>query len=337
MYTLVTGATGFIGKRLVKRLIEEGRKVKCLVRKTSDLSDLNGMNLKIIYGDLLAPNTYCDELFDVNVVYHLAANSKPSTNKTLDEYRVNYDGTEFLLQIIYKNASQIKKVIIMSSIAATGPSISGELLNEMSPCFPITMYGKSKVIVEEIAKKYVEKYSLPIVVLRPPMVYGIGDADWIPFFKMIKSASATNKKVFLPGNHLNKIDFCYVDNLIDAMILAEISDKTVGQVYFVSDNKSYKILEIVNAVCDAYEIPVPKKYYSKKFCYIISLVCDLISRIFKKEMPVSLREFNWMTRDYWVCDITKFKNDTGYSSKVKLEDGIAKTIETLEESYEDYK
>ncbi|RSJ33772.1 GDP-6-deoxy-D-mannose reductase [Streptococcus sp. BCA20] len=332
MYTLVTGATGFIGKRLVKRLVDEGRRVKCLVRNSSDIAYLSSLGVEFIYGDILEATSYSKELVDVEIVYHLAGNTKPNNFSQLDSYKINTEGTKILLDSLCNYLGNIKKIVIVSSIAATGPSLNGKPLTEESPMLPITSYGESKKMGELLAREYYLEYGLPIVVVRPPMVYGVGDRDWSSFFKMIKLASINDRKLFLPGNHKNKIDFCYVDNLVEALICAEITNRTIGGVYFASDNQSYSIQEIVDAVCLAYGITPPSKYYSTFFCIIIARIFDFISKILHKEMPVGVREVNWMTKDYWVCDISKLKRDTNYTAKISLREGIKKTIESIEAS-----
>lgn len=229
-----------------------------------------------------------------------------------------------------KQSTSIKKIVLMSSIAATGPSTDGKPLNESSDKKPITNYGKSKLIVEELAEKYYSDFKLPIVVIKPPMVYGIGDTDWIKFFEMIKTASVENKKLFLPGNHKNTFDFCNVDNLVTGMIQAEKEKSTCGNIYFLSDERAYKIDEIIQAVCNAYGVEKPKKYFSKKFAYSIAYIMDFFSKLFRFDPPISSRDVNWMTMNYWICSCEKAKKDFLYSPVISLNDGIKSTLEWYE-------
>ncbi|RSJ99690.1 NAD-dependent epimerase/dehydratase family protein [Streptococcus gordonii] len=329
MYTLITGSTGFIGRNLVLKLKQEGRQIKCLVRESSDISNLINIGVEFIYGDILSPSTYADAIADVDTVYHLAGNARPNNFSKLKDYEVNIEGTRGLLENIRRYSPSIKKIVIVSSIAATGPSRDGKPLNELSPMRPITTYGESKKIVEEISRDYYIRFKLPITVVRPPMVYGIGDKDWISFFELIRDASVQNKKLFLPGKRKNKMDFCYVSNLVDGLIAVEVSKDTVGKVYFISDNQSYSMNEIIDAVCAAYDISKPTKYVSYPFSVFLATILDFLSKIFQREMPIGKREINWMTKDYWICDISRVREDTNYSSSISLNEGVKKTIESL--------
>jgi len=85
--TLITGASGFIGKHLVRTLVEQGRDVRCLVRKTSDTQYLNDLGVELFYGDLLNRNSLKDIAKNVNIVYHLAG--EIYSNRNRDFYRVN--------------------------------------------------------------------------------------------------------------------------------------------------------------------------------------------------------------------------------------------------------
>ena len=327
MYTLVTGATGFIGKRLVKKLVEEGRNVRCLVRDTSKTEELSYLNVDFFIGDIRNLNSLKEAMEGIDVVYHLAGRANPSIVKPYKYYEeINVIGTNNVLEAVLLNKN-IKKIVLMSSIAATGPSRDSNLLNEKSALKPITKYGESKVQVEKMAKEYHRKHNMPIVVIRPPMVYGIGDKDWVGFFNMVKTAGQSGKYLPVPGNHENLFDFCFVDNLVDGLIGAEKSSKTIGQTYFLSDDHSYTIKEILSAITTSFKVSYPKKFWPKGFSMILATILEAIGYVFRFDPPLSRRDVKWMTTNYWVCDCTKAKKDFGYNPKITLEDGVRMTIE----------
>ncbi|WP_024832011.1 NAD-dependent epimerase/dehydratase family protein [Ruminiclostridium josui] len=327
MYTLITGGTGFIGKRLIKKLSAEGRQIKCLVREKSDTSIIDFPDVKFVIGDVKDPVSVKLALEDVDVIYHLAARAHPSLIKPYKHYEeVNVLGTRNILDTAISSEG-IKKIVLMSSIAATGPSRDGKLLNENSPLKPITNYGISKVEVEKIASEYHKKYSLPIVVIRPPMVYGIGDKDWVGFFKMIKEASVSGKSLPIPGSHENLFDFCFVDNLVEGLIGAEKSEKTIGQTYFLSDGRPYKISEILSEITKSLNTGYPKKFWPKWWTMTLSTILEGIGYVFRFDPPLARRDVKWMTSNYWVCDCTKAKKDFRYNPKISLEEGIRRTLD----------
>lgn len=327
MYTLITGSTGFIGKRLLNALLLEKREIRCLVRKSSNISEIKKHNVDIVFGDVGNLDSVKKAMENVDAVYHLAAFANPSNYKPYSHYKINVDGTKNVLEAALKNKDNIKRMIFMSSIAATGPSLNGEFLDESSGYYPITNYGKSKVEVEKLVHEYEKKYSIPCTIIRPPMVYGIGDKDWVSFFNMVKNASEKGKKLFVPGDHKNYFDFCYVDNLVKGMIQSEKSDKAIGETYFISDSFPYRIEDILKAITDAYGVDYPKKFYSKEFMNILAHIFDFLGKIFHFDGPLSKRDVAWMTSNYWVVSCEKAKRDFGYSPEISLNEGIKRTIE----------
>ncbi len=325
MYILVTGATGFIGKRLIKYLVEEKRAVRCLVRETSDTGDLLKLKVDIVKGDLNNISSLKKAMNQVSVIYHLAANSHPSLVKSSKIYqRTNVEGTRNLLEAACQ--TDVQKIVLMSSIAATGPSRNGKPLTEKSDRNPITYYGRSKVAVEDLAKEYQEKKGLPIVVIRPPMVYGIGDKDWLNFFKLIYQCALKDQVLPIPGDHRNLFDFCYVDNLISGLIAAEKSGNTVGRTYFISDTRPYQLKEIISAVIREFGTVYPKKNWPKWFAISLATLLEGMGRLFRFDPPLARRDVKWMTTNYWVCDCSKAKKEFGYSPPFTLNDGIKSTL-----------
>ena len=169
MKTLVTGATGFIGTHLVKALVEQGRDVRCLVRKTGNTQHLNELGVELFYGDILNKDSLKDIAKDINFVYHLAG--EIYSKRSRDFYRVNCDGTKNLVEVCLPE--NIDRFIFLSSIASVGPNREhGILLNEQSPCRPIDPYGRSKLGAEKLLMNFFKKHGFPIVIVRPPTVYG---------------------------------------------------------------------------------------------------------------------------------------------------------------------
>lgn len=327
MYTLITGSTGFLGKNLIYELQKENRKIKCLVRKNSDCSLLDEMGVEKVEGDVRDLESIKRSIKDVDVIYHLAGKANPSIVYDYSYYEeVNVKGTKNILEAVKSNKN-IKKVLVMSSIAATGPSRDGRLLDEKSKLRPITLYGKSKVEVEKLCKKYFDEYKVPVVVIRAPMVYGIYDTGWINFFKLIRYYIKQDKKLPIPGKHKNLFDFCYVGNLVHGLVQAEESNNTSGEIYFLTDNKSYTIEEILVEVTKKFKIKYPTKLRNKYSLFFEAYLGEIKGRIIKKDPFISTRDVKWMTRNYWVCNCLKAKKDFNYNPYISLEEGINKTID----------
>lgn len=118
MKTLVTGASGFIGKHLVRTLVEQGRDVRCLVRETSNTQYLDDLGVELFYGDLLNTDSLKGIIKDVKIVYHLAGQIHSKYSR--DFYKVNFDGTRNLVEECLPE--KIERFVFLSSIAAVGPN-----------------------------------------------------------------------------------------------------------------------------------------------------------------------------------------------------------------------
>jgi len=211
---LVTGATGFIGLALVKRLSAAGQRVRCLVRAGSDVSRLPP-GAELVRGDLLDSGSFEAALKGVSLVWHLGALVRPkgflvSRKKLTEQFNsLNAGATGELARAAAR--AGVKRFIYFSSISALGP---GENLGDDSGPRPITLYGKSK-LAGEAALKEAARGGLDYVILRPAMIYGPGSAAWAPLFDSIRRGKALG-----PGEAGNTFSVCYLENLLDAALLA---------------------------------------------------------------------------------------------------------------------
>ena len=125
---LVTGATGFVGGRLVKALLQEGYSVTCLVRKTSNTRTLQEMPVRLVVGDLENRETVRDAVRGIDTVYHLAGAIKAAGREQY--FRINKTGTRLLLEALTETNPGLKRFIHVSSLAAAGPSPESRALTE---------------------------------------------------------------------------------------------------------------------------------------------------------------------------------------------------------------
>src|SRR3989344_6299638 len=251
MKALVTGATGFIGSHLVERLVKEGHQIKVLIRKhpskelpeprNDALEVLQKLQVTFCYGDLLDFTSLQDVVKDVEVVFHLAAIARPMAIPKHLYFDINETGTKNLLEAC-RTQKKIKKIIIMSSISAVGPTRDEKPVDEKTPRHPIDMYGESKLAQEDVALMYFKKFHLPVVLLRPPMVFGPRDAEMLRLFRSVK-------KRFFPihGGKNSKTEFLYVKNLVEACMLAVKKGK-LGEIYHISNERSYSFDEITQTI-----------------------------------------------------------------------------------------
>jgi len=330
MKVLVTGATGFIGSHLVEKLVDKGYDVKALVRsketgktKEESLNLLKNLNVKIIYGDLLELDSLKKAVKDVDRVFHLAAIARPMKIPDKLYFEVNEQGTRNLLNACMKN-KKIKKIIIMSSISAVGPTRNGNPVNEKTGCKPEETYGWSKLAQERVAIKYFEKYKLPIVLLRPPMVFGPRDYEMLRLFRVI------NTRFFPIDGKEKGIEFLYVKNLVDVCLLTMKNGKN-GEKYHISNGEHYSINDIVKAISKSEK----KKILPIKFPNVVFVgggyIFEILGNFFNFHPPFKHDTCKWMTKKVWYSDISKAKRELKYSPKFSLEKGVKETVKYYKE------
>ena len=323
MKILITGATGFIGSHLVKALVSEGYHCRCLVRKTSNISELKKLNnIEFVYGDITEKDSLKGIAKGVDIVCHLAAlmGHDPPSSKAFEKFRnINAEGTKNILSECVKTKT-IKKVIHFSSTAAMG-LVPQNPITESMGCRPYTPYQVSKFESEKIAKYFFEKYNLPIVIVRPSMIYGPGfKGDFLTIARVVKTGIFP--KI---GRGKNLSPALYIDDAVEAVRLL-INKGRAGEIYLISSERSYELQEIVG-IMETYLgmrlllIPVPI-WLAKMGGYSL----EKMSKLIGIRPIVTYRNICSVVTDR-VFDISKAKNELGFKQRVPLEAGLEKTLD----------
>lgn len=332
---LVTGAAGFIGSHLVDALIADGIPVRSLVKPESNLSNLSEGSLsqdsrsEIVYGDVKDLSSLRRAMEGVDVVYHLAAVSRHDANVTEAEYHeTNVEGTRNVLEA--GRLTGVRRVVFTGTIEATGMSKDGKPLNEETPPAPRNIYGKTKLEAEILVRAYHAQHGMETVVVRPPMTYGPRDLILCQrFFRVIQRG-------FYPliGNGKALTEFCFVKNQVHGIRLAAEKGKP-GEVYFISDERSYEIEEIVKAIAAELGVSVVTPHLPVPLALGIGLTFELLSKIFRfypfvipqtGRPPFSRKTVEWTSKSSLFCDISKARRELDYKPPYSLSQGIRETV-----------
>lgn len=247
---LVTGAAGFIGRALVRRLAAAGLPVRCLVRPGKPPPPDLPAAAEILRGDLLDPAVREAAVRGAARVWHLAALVRPGgrlarLSRLLGEFRAVNEEAPALLAAAAARAG-VRRFVHFSTISAIGPGLN--LRDDAAPA-PLTLYGKSKLAGELRLREAAGKAGLDQVTLRPAMVYGPGSPGWAPLFASVRAGSLLG-----PGDGSNLFSVCYVENFLDAALLA--ADKAApGAALNVSEG-SISLRGIAETVAAAYGSPL---------------------------------------------------------------------------------
>ncbi|HWO01316.1 MAG TPA: NAD-dependent epimerase/dehydratase family protein [Blastocatellia bacterium] len=314
---LVTGATGFVGSHLVDHLLERGRRVKCLVRRTSRLKYLEHSQLDFVYGGL-DDQTDWDDAFDgVDTIYHVAGVT--FARRPQDYFDVNQKGTEAILAGAIKHRSHLKKFVLVSSLAAVGPARDGKPVDEETQPAPLTPYGRSKLMGEEAVHAVGDL--LPSTIVRPPAVYGPRDYGVFEFFKMI------NGGIFpMIGSYEKRVSLVHASDLADGIILAGESTASTGRTYFISSKEVYPMKDVAGLIAKILGKHPRKLTIPKPIAYAAGLAGEAISALTRKPPVINRDKVTDLSQTCWGCSIERATSELGYREQVPLEDGLRETV-----------
>ena len=326
MRILVTGATGFIGQHLVERLIKEKHTIYAVVRRKPNdylVKKFQGKGVTIIFSDVKRLNKI-NLPTKIDWIFHLAALVDVTNQYSYKSlYKENVLPTQFLIR---KYQGKIKHFVYLSSMAAMGIRNCNQAVNENTKCIPDSNYGKSKLETEKLLNKMFQKEAFPATIIRPPTVYGPGEHhNFIKLAKAIKQ-----KKFWIIGTGENCLSWCYVDNLVEAMLLVVKSDKAIGETYLVDDGRPYSLKLIAQKIAQAEGVNLPALKIPLLSAYFVGFCFDLITKIIHFNPPLSTSRVKTLTTNF-VFNTSKIKSTVGYKAKITFSDAVCKTIASFEE------
>jgi len=321
MRVFITGINGFIGSNLAARLIEEGQEVSGLVRKTSDLSFLEGLKVKLFFGDLSNRTLLYKATEGVDVVYHVAGLA--SDWGPIELFRkINVEGTKNLLESSVN--SGVKRFVFISSTAVHGFwgfRDASEDSQKMATVFP---YCITKKEAEDLVNRFHRERGLPTLIIRPGNVFG--PRDRVTFAKMAELIEKGQMVYISRGRPLT----CptYVENLIDAILLAVDRKDTVGETFIVTDGLEITWKEYMDKIAEKLGVRRPLFSVPYPVAYSAAAVCEAILKLFRSKKPPIITRYRIANvgKDYHFS-IKKARAKLGYQPRVSLDEGMERTVE----------
>lgn len=305
MATLVTGATGFIGSHIAKKLVERGEHVKILLRKSSQTSNIDDIDVERVYGDVMDMDSVNEALKGCDTLYHTAGVASFRKEDYQKMENINVGGTSNILNAALE--SGINKVVHTSSIAAIGVDANGGIADEGTEYnldYLGVKYLDTKHRGEQIALDLAKK-GLPLVVVNPSTVIGTGDI----YLSSTAFILWFYKKKF-PGYMDGTLNMVDVEDVAEGHILAAEKGR-VGERYILG-NENFTLLQLFSLLEEVTGVPKPKM----KIPYFMALASGyVIERILGMSFP------NYSTMDLdsvklsklrWHFNSSKAINELGY-------------------------
>ncbi|MBZ0288022.1 MAG: SDR family NAD(P)-dependent oxidoreductase [Anaerolineae bacterium] len=316
---LVTGAAGFTGGHLARRLVADGYRVRTLIRSESQAAELNQAGIETVKGDLRDRDSLVAAMKDIDTVYHIAALYRSASATDQDMWDVNAEGARNMLDAAIAN--NVRRYVHCSTCGVHG-DVKNPPANEDAPFNPGDAYQESKLAGEKIAQEYMHAGKLPIAIFRPAGIYGPGD---MRFLKLVKSIKKGRFMMIGSGNILYHM--IYIDDLVDGIILCGTKDEAVGHIYLLAGNEKDNITlnhlvaliaELTGGSVPSFHIPFAPVYYA-------GYACELICAPLKIAPPLYRRRVDFF-RKVRAFDSSRARKQLGFSPKFDLRNGLTQTI-----------
>ncbi len=319
MKVLVTGGTGFTGKALVKRLLDDGHQVIALDCKEGvKTQEMRDWGAEVVIGSVTDKEIVKRCMSGVDVVHHVAAAFRELDVPESHYEEVNVGGTRNALEAAYEE--KVKRFVYCSTCGVHG-NVDNPPAGEDAPIQPADYYQETKYQAEPIVNSFFDK-GLKTVILRPAGIYGPGDPERL--FMIFKRVA---KGVFpMFGNGKAYYHTLYIDNLIDAFLLAMQEGKGDGQAYLIADKEYLEIQELVRRVAKAMQVDVRIPHFPIAPLVIAGHVCEKVCKPFGINPPIFPRRVDWYRQDR-AFKIEKAKRELGYQHPIGIDEGLRRTYE----------
>lgn len=320
---LITGASGFIGSFIVEEALNRGFETWAAVRKSSSREFLKDERIHFIELNLSSEEQLKQQLKDIQFDYVIHAAGVTKCLHKEDFFRINTEGTKNLVRALLDLQMPLKRFVYISSLSIMGAICEEQPyreIRERDKAQPNTAYGKSKLEAEQWLNSLNEKL-LPYVILRPTGVYGPRERDYFMIAKSIKAHTD-----FAVGFKQQDITFVYVADVVQAVFLALEKGQT-GRCYFLSDGEVYQSSTFSNLIRKELGNPWWIRITAPLWLLRIITFCgEYIGHMTGKVTALNNDKYNIMKQRNWRCDINPARQELGYEPKVKLEEGVRKSI-----------
>jgi len=313
MLALVTGASGFIGRHLVRSLRTNGWDVRAFVHRTP-LAETNG--IASVSGDIMDEAALEPAMAGVDVVFHLAAAVGSAVTDPHEFRKVNVGGTEAVLRVARR--ADVARVVHFSSIAVLGAVKAGDAAAEDYPAAPRTLYDRTKFAAEEAVLKACAQ-GLDAVVIRPGWVYGPGDRRTFKFIRAI-----CRRQFALIAGAPGRQTPVFIDDLMTGTLLAAQKGRA-GSIYHLAGDEILTAEEMAGIVAAACGVAAPRIRLPKKLAQVAAFCLEKTFGMLKIETPLNRGKLAFFL-DPKAMSSARAKKELGYDPLTDFRRGIALAI-----------
>jgi nucleoside-diphosphate-sugar epimerase len=335
MRSLITGASGFVGYHLVRRLVDTGCEIRCLVRRGSDISFIQLPEVEFVYGDLSDESSLERAVEGCDVVYHLAGRIRAINKK--DFLSVNYEGTKNLLNAILKLTTP-PILVYVSSIAAAGPSANDHPKVESDVSLPITDYGESKLAAERQIAEFSNQ--LPCSIVRPSIVFGGADRMNLALYWAINKLGicpvagwCERKYSWIHAEDISNLLIAVAQGgeRVDTNVVDQFAPSGIGMYYAASDTGT-KLSEIGKMIAKS----LGKRRVFTLHCPPLTILTLSTYYEIKKLLTGQNVPYDWSkateSKNNWCCSPQKATTQLNFKITKTIEERIHETTNWYKEN-----
>ena len=304
---LVTGASGFLGSAIVRKLINRRYIVRGMVRKTSDCRNLEGLNIDLVEGDLLDKTSLRKALKDCSGLFHVAADYRLWAPDPVPVFNANVLGTKTILTVAKEY--DIKRIVYTSSVAVLG-NLPGHLsANENTPVSfqdMIGPYKQSKYLAEIEVKKLIASHDLNIVIVNPSTPIGPRDIKPTPTGRMIVEAASGRMPIYVDTG----LNIVHVDDVAEGHLLA-FEKGVVGQRYILG-GENILLRDILFAIAKITGGSEPRFKIPTNAIMPFAYIAEFWARVVSGKEPFASIDSLQMAKKKMFFSHEKATHDLGY-------------------------
>ena len=322
---LVTGATGFLGGNLVKKLVEMKYRVRAFVRATSNIEKLLKYNIEIYYGDIGSKETLEAAFSDIEYVVHAAADT---SGENAGEDVVTTQGVRNIVELCKE--FEVSRLIYISScnVYNVAGYKKGTMIDEKASLEPFPEkrgpYTNTKMIAESIVTDAMKEWGLPAVCLRPGTYYGLGGSIYSPMIGL----SLRNYVFMIIGNGKLTLPIVYIENVVDAIITAMQNDNSTGKIYNIVDYDAITKKQYIN---NFLKKVFPRSlfiYIPYSIFYSIVFIQEILFNLIKIK-PFLTRYRIISSQNQVTYDASKIRNELGWKPPYTFQQASKKIIDGM--------
>jgi nucleoside-diphosphate-sugar epimerase len=313
---LITGGNGFVGRHVVDALQVRGDIVRVLALPGEDTHQLRARGVTVHEGDIRRPEALHAPMRGVDAVLHLAA--MMDVWRPLEDYReVNVIGTENVCRTAL--AAGVRRLVHMSSSSVYGVAL-GRPADESFPLAPCPdPYPISKAEGDRLVQRMVRDHGLPAVILRPDQIFGPG--DHLHFGRIAERVRA--RRSIVVGSGRNALPLVYVDDIVQALLLALDHDRAVGKTYNVSAGRPLTQRQFLQSIAEVLGVPAPRVRVPYRLLYAAGYAAERLAMLDRsgRRPPITRLGVAFLGADNRYT-IDRARRELGYTPRVSVEDGV---------------